>query len=125
MTSDEVRSSLTLASRHLRRVQSAWDPPEWDILSNFAMLAIEAAVVAASLHKGWRRPNQHIDKVASARRLTREDGLPEVATLLIDLNEMRKSENYGDVPAPENLDAEDVASAVERYIDAVTELASK
>ena len=46
-----------------------------------------------------------------------------MAELLRDLNEVRKSEAYGDVAAPK-LDAEDVAGAIEEFVDAVSALVS-
>ena len=44
-----------------------------------------------------------------------------MSELLRDLNETRKSESYGDVPAPE-LDAEETASQIEAYVEAVRTL---
>ena len=38
-----------------------------------------------------------------------------------DLNETRKSESYGDIEAPE-LDAEDTATRIENYVEAVRKL---
>ncbi len=37
---------------------------------------------------------------------------------------MRKHEAYGDVDAPEDLDSEDIAVAIERYVESVRELLS-
>ena len=48
-------------------------------------------------------------------------GFDDVSELLRDLNETRKSESYGDVPAPE-LDAEETASQIEAYVEAVRTL---
>ena len=48
-------------------------------------------------------------------------GLDDVADLLRDLNETRKSESYGDVAAPE-LDAEETALQIETYVEAVRTL---
>lgn len=59
-----------------------------------------------------------------AGELHRNRGLPDIEQLLRDLNDARKCAAYGDIPAPE-LNAEDVASEIERYVDAVTELLAK
>lgn len=50
--------------------------------------------------------------------LHEKHGLPDVEQLLHDLNDARKAAAYGDVPTPD-LDAEDVASRIESYVDAV------
>jgi hypothetical protein len=47
--------------------------------------------------------------------------LPDIDQLLRDLNDARKSAAYGDIPAPD-LEAEYVASEIERYVDAVAAL---
>lgn len=60
-------------------------------------------------------------RVNVAGVLHRQHGLPDVSDLLRDLNEARKSEAYGDVVAPK-LDAEDVATEIEVYVDSVGKL---
>lgn len=114
-------SKLKLAKEHLDRVQSAWDPPDWADLSLYGFYALEAAVGAAALHKGIEVQKAHWARVETARTLHTKYKLPDVADLLRDLNESRKSVAYGDVDAPE-LVAENVASEVELFIDAVEEL---
>ncbi|MGQ0815956.1 MAG: hypothetical protein ACT4O1_16115 [Gemmatimonadota bacterium] len=47
--------------------------------------------------------------------------LPDVATLMVQLNETRKASNYGDIEAPD-LDADDVASEIEEFVASVEEL---
>jgi len=44
--------------------------------------------------------------------------MPDVSDLLRDLNEARKANVYGDVPAP-SLNAEDVAQRIEEFVEAV------
>jgi hypothetical protein len=44
-----------------------------------------------------------------------------VEQLLIELNQARKAEAYGDVPRPE-LNAEETATEIEEYVDAVEDL---
>jgi hypothetical protein len=86
------------------------------------MLAIEAAIVAASEFAGLERPRQHWTKIEAAERLTEKYGLPDVSDLLPKLNDMRKAENYGDIAPPGDLNAEDVATDVEAYVEAVSSL---
>jgi hypothetical protein len=64
---------------------------------------------------------KHWEKADVASELHANHGLPNVVQLLHDLNDARKSAAYGDVPAPD-LNAEDVASEIERYVDAVATL---
>ena len=61
------------------------------------------------------------EKADVAAELHRNHGLPKIEQLLRDLNDARKSVAYGDTPAPD-LNAEDVASEIERYVDAVADL---
>ena len=49
-------------------------------------------------------------------------GLPDVAGLLSELNEMRKYEAYGDVVRPDELDPEDAAREIEEYVESVSKL---
>ena len=60
----------------------------------------------------------HRHRAEAAKQLSSEHGLDDVSELILDLNEVRKSEAYGDVIAPD-LDAEDVAITIEEYIDSV------
>jgi len=117
----DANDKLELAKRHLERVQLAWDPPDWADLSLYGFYALEAAVEAASLHFGMAVNKNHYARVEAAQTLHLDCGLSDVSALLRDLNEARKSEAYGDVQAPE-LDAEDVASEVESYIETVSRL---
>lgn len=119
-----AQEKLELAQRHLERVQEAWDPPDWADLSFYGFYALEAAVEAASLHYGMNVQKAHWARVEAAKTLHRQHGLPDVSELLRDLNEARKSEAYGDVPAPE-LDAEHVASEIESFIDTVRQTLGK
>lgn len=60
-------------------------------------------------------------KADTAGELHKKYGLPDVEQLLRDINIARKAEAYGDLPDP-GLDAEEVASEIERYVDAVARL---
>jgi len=78
----------------------------------------------AALHFGRSRPNTHPRKVQEARQLTSVHSLPDVGDLLVDLNNMRKHEAYGDIDPPENLDAQDVAAKIDEYVEAVSRFIS-
>ena len=91
----------------------------------FGLYCLEACVVAAVLHLGGPRPRNHQKKAQEAQRLSTAHGLPDVSDLLVDLNNMRKHEAYGDIVPPGNLDPQDVAEAVENYFEAVNGLTSR
>ncbi len=112
---------LTLAKRHLERVQSAWDEPDWDDLSLYGFYCLEAAVEAAALHFRMRTSTKHWEKVDIALRLHKAKGLPDISDLLRKLNDARKAAAYGDIEQPE-LDAEDTAREIEEYVEAVAAL---
>ena len=54
--------------------------------------------------------------------MSSEHGLDDVSDLLRDLNEVRKNEAYGDVVVAPELDPQDVATTIERYVDAIAAL---
>ena len=113
---------LKLARKHLERVQAAWDTPtDWTDLSIYGLYCLEAAVEAAARHVGLATSQKHWEKADTARELHKKHGLPDIEQLLREINTARKAEAYGDVPDP-GLDAEEVASEIERYVDAVGEL---
>ena len=114
------KQGLDLAREQLARVQVAsFEPIDWSDLAMYAMYALENAVIAAADHLGipWRRT--HVSKVETAQALHRDHGLSDVSSLLQDLNELRKSEAYGEIHPPISLDAEDVATEVELFVEAV------
>jgi hypothetical protein len=118
----DAQAKLKVAQRHLKRVLAAWNTPtDWDDLSLYGFYCLEAAVEAAAVHVGITTSRKHWEKADIADELHEKHGLPDVGQLLRDLNDARKAAAYGDVPAP-NLDAEDVASEIEIYVDAVTRL---
>lgn len=117
-----AKDKLTLAQRHLERVQIAWyDPTDWADLSIYGFFALEAAVDAACLHFGLTMARHHPARADAAAALASSHGLPDVSGLLRDLNELRKHESYGDIDPPE-LSAEEIAAALETYVDSVAEL---
>lgn len=117
----KVMDKLELARRHLDRVQSAWEEPDWDDLSLYGFYCLEAAVEAAALHFGFRTSKKHWEKVDVAIRLQQKKGLPDISDLLRELNDARKAAAYGDIELPE-LDAEDTAVKIEEYVEAVASL---
>lgn len=113
---------LKLARRHLERVLAPWDTPtDWDDLSLYGFYCLEAAVEAAARHVRLRTSRKHWEKAETAAELHKKHGLPDVEQLLRDLNSARKAVAYGDVAAP-HLEAEEIASEIERYVDAVAAL---
>ena len=118
-----AQDSFQLAFSHLQRVRASWDDPtDWTILATFGFYCLEACIVAAALHLGWPRPGGHPAKESQAQRLSTDHGLPDVIDLLRDLHDMQKHEAYGDSPPPSGLDAEEVATAIEAYVDTVRNL---
>lgn len=113
---------LTLARKHLRRVLASWDEPtDWDDLSLYGFYCLEAAVEAAATHVGLRISRKHWEKVDTAAELHHQFGLPDVETLLRDLNNARKAAAYGDVDLPD-LEPEQIASDIEAYVESVSAL---
>lgn len=102
---------LALSRKHLLKVEEAWELPDWADLSLYGLYCLEAAVDAATIHYGHPVQAQHWSRVDAAQWLHSKHGLPDIAELLRELNEARKSEAYGDVEAPE-LDAEEVANSI-------------
>jgi hypothetical protein len=117
-----AKDHLELAKEHLKRVQAAWDyPTDWSDLALYGFYCLENAVVAAALHGSVGVRKSHPRKADAARELSASAGLPDVSSLLVTLNDARKSVAYGDVALP-NLDAEDLAREIEEYVDAVEAL---
>ena len=113
---------LLLAQKHLKKVLSAWDAPtDWDDLSLYGFYCLEAAVEAAATHVGLAVSKKHWEKADLAAQLHEKHGLPEIEQLLRDLNDARKAAAYGDIEDPD-LDAEETASEIEAYVNAVADL---
>jgi hypothetical protein len=117
-TADE---KLEVAEGHLERVQEAWEEPDWADLSFYGFYGLEAAVEAAAIHLDLPTPKNHWGKVETARELHRNHAFPDIEQLLSDLNDARKAKAYGDDEAPD-LDAEETASSIKQYVDAVRAL---
>ena len=115
---------LELAKKHLERVQGAWDPPDWPDLALYGFYCLENAVMAAALHTGIVPQKTHPAKANAALQLATSHGLADVSSLLVQLNDARKAEAYGDVARPD-LDPEDVARELEMYVESVEELLAR
>ena len=125
MPEPTAEESLELAKSHLERAQTAWyDPTDWTDLTTYGFYCLEAAVMAASDHLGLDVQRTHRGKVEGAEVLARKYKLPDVSGLLVDLNIARKSYAYGGVEAPD-LSAEELASELESFVEAVEGLMSK
>ena len=62
----------------------------------------------------------HSAKVAAAKQLAQNQGLPDISDLLVKLNAARKATAYGDTPMPDlSLTAEALSGEIEDYVDAV------
>ena len=119
----DLKQKMQLAEKHLHQVQTAaLDPVDWASLSMFGLYALEAAVDAASLHLGLDSRRTHHGRRGIADLLASDHDLPPVAQLLRDLNEMRKSEAYGDIADPPELDAEDVSGTIEHFVTSVAHI---
>jgi hypothetical protein len=118
-----AENKLAIARRHLDRVLDAWeDPTDWDDLSLYGFYCLEAAVEAAARKVGIPVSKKHWEKLDVAANLHVHHGLPDVERLLRNLNDARKATAYGDVDIPDDLDAEEIATEIEEYIDAVAKL---
>lgn len=116
-------SKIDLAKEQLARVQVAsWDPIDWADISSYGLYALENATVAAADHLGLQWERNHWSKAALAEQLAQDYGLPPVALLMRTLNAVRKSEVYGEPRAPIETSAEDVAIAIEDYVEKAANL---
>lgn len=98
------------------------DPVDWSDLSLYAFYALENAVIVAADSLGIPWAKTHPSKVEVARTIHTDHGLPDIAPLLEELNSLRKSQAYGEEVPAHGWSAEDIAVAVEEYVDAVEAL---
>ena len=122
MNRPNAATSFRHAQEHLKRVLVAReDPTDWADLTIYGFYCLESAVMAAATHTGIAVPPVHSAKAAAARGLAQKEGLPDVSALLGTLNTARKAVAYGDTLLPA-LDPDDLATAIEGYVQAVAEL---
>ena len=113
---------LKLAKEQLERVMAAYpEPTDWPDLTIYGFYCLENAVVAAATYAGKSVPPIHNAKASVAKKLAKSHGLPDVSNLLLTLNSARKATSYGDAVLPK-LDAEDLASDIDTYVNAVERL---
>jgi hypothetical protein len=119
--SSDPQHFLKVAEEHLKRVQAAWDPPDWSDLGTYGLYCLEALVRAAALKAGETPIRAHWQKADQARNLSQRHGLPDIYDLLNDLNVLRKAKAYGDMDFDESdYDAEDISTKIEKYFNAVS-----
>ena len=91
----------------------------------FSFLCLENAVTAAALHAGINfQTTRYSSKAQAGKELATKHGLPDVSSLLVKLNDARKSISYGDAPWP-NLDAEEMVKEIESFVSAVEAFIAK
>ena len=123
---DDPTHFIAVAKKHLRRVQEAWDPPDWSDLGTYGLYCLEALIRAAAIKAGETPIRTHWGKADQATNLAKRHKLPDVADLLQQLNALRKSEAYGDTEIDESdYDPEDIADQVEDYFNKVSEFCKK
>jgi hypothetical protein len=114
---------LALAKDQLARVQVAsFDPVDWSDLSMYGLYCLENAVIATADHLSISWQRTHPSKVGVAQVLHERHGLPDVTDLLQELNELRKSEAYGEVHPSPDMEPEQVAIDLEYFVDAAARL---
>lgn len=77
--------------------------------------------MAAADHVGMSVKHTHPAKAKAAQQLASAHGVPDISSLLGDLNEARKATAYGDTAFPD-LDADDLIREVEEYVEQIGEL---
>ena len=112
------REHLELARRHLARVQNASSEVDWPDLALYGFYCLENAVVAAAIRAGIVTQKSHPSKAHAAQQLAVAHRLPDVSGLLVELNDARKAEAYGDMTRPE-IDPADLTRRLEEYVQAV------
>ncbi|HEX8453504.1 MAG TPA: hypothetical protein VF647_15490 [Longimicrobium sp.] len=111
---------IRLAQNHLERARRATskDPVDWTDLTVYGFYCLEVALKAAAEHLGTRFATSHARKAQIAMEFATNHNLPDVSTLLTNLNEARKATGYGDVSIPP-MDSDDLLAQLEGYVSAV------
>lgn len=125
MGTEEARSKLHIARSHLERVSVAsWDPPDPEEAVTWAFYAYENAVVAAAEILGLPWEKNHYSKARLAKKLHEQGKVSrDLSSELLKLNDLRKDVAYGE-PGPEleEIDLEDLAIELEKFVDEVEAL---
>jgi hypothetical protein len=120
--SNDPQHFLKVAEEHLKRVQSARDPPDWSDLGTYGLYCLEALVRAGALKAGETPIRTHWGKADQARNLSQHHHLPDIEDLLRELNVLRKAKAYGDEDFDESdYDAEDIATQIKDYFEKVSD----
>jgi hypothetical protein len=118
----EARAALKRAREQLERVQVAGiEPLDHVEAVTFAFYAYENGVVAVAEVKGIEWTKNHYEKAKLARTLFDKKFLStDIEDQLLRLNDLRKDVAYGEPGLElEQLDLEDLASDLERFLDEV------
>lgn len=116
MTVNDPQHFLEIARKHLRKVEDAWEGPDWDDLTKYGLYCLEACIRAAVLKSGGTPVKTHYGKVDQSIDLARDYGLPDIKDLLTELNDGRKANAYGDDEFNEDdYDAKEIASRIMAY----------
>jgi len=90
-------------------------------LATYGLYCLEALVRAAALKSGETPIKTHWGKADQAKNLQQKHGLPDITSLLQDLNLARKAEAYGDEQFDASAyDVKDIARQIEEYYDRVS-----
>lgn len=120
-----ARKALSIAQRHLERVQVAWwEPADAVQAVTFAFYAYENAVVALAELHGRRWTKNHYEKAELARQLFQEGLISvDVSDRLREFNGLRKDVAY-DEPGNElaQLDLEGIAIDLENFVEEVSRM---
>lgn len=118
MNIDEARQRITLAKRHLERVQAAefGDDPESAVMWGF--YAYENCVTALAARYGLRWTQNHREKAELARQLYNDGFVSrDIGDELEELNRLRKDVAYdGPEPELEEKDLYALAYQLEEFI---------
>jgi hypothetical protein len=109
-----------LSRIQLAKVQvAAQDPVDLSDLYLYGFVALENAVVIAAEHFGIATQKTHPSKAHAAEELHAKHGMTDVSSLLRDLNELRKAEEYGETRPATTMTPEFIATAVEDFVNSV------
>ena len=118
----EARQHLNRAKKHLTKVQTAsWEPQDPEGAVTWAFYAYENCVSALAERYGQKWEKHHRAKAELARKLHAQGLVSrDIGDELEELNTLRKDVAY-DGPSPDlqERDLEDLAIALEQFIDEI------
>lgn len=112
---------LTVAEKHLKKVQGAWsEPTDWSDLTVYGFACLEALIHAAWVAIGRSTATDHKKKVQMSETLHHDYALTDISELMVKLNNGRKANIYGDEDFDESeYEAEEVARRIEEFFNEV------